>query len=147
LSELIPLKANSITLTPGQAISMGDLFSTTGARDLQLQFFYSTAAAPAGDFNNNGVVDQSDLATWKAGFGTTYGGADFLAWQRNLGASGGSGSAQVATGVVRYETVASTAAAAAVPEPASASLIAVMGASLVAVACRSRRIGVGPASG
>ncbi|MBA3484328.1 MAG: pentapeptide repeat-containing protein [Pirellulales bacterium] len=73
-----------------------------------------------GDFNGDSVVDGSDLANWKAGFGAsgmatrTQGdadgdadidGADFLAWQRQVGST---------------TTVAATAA---VPEPATLLLL------------------------
>jgi hypothetical protein len=88
-----------------------------------------------GDFDNNDVVDAADLADkWKPGYGMTgqtnddngdadadgdVDGADFLIWQRQLGA--------VSAGVV---------AAAAVPEPAAASLLI---ASLVMAVCATRR--------
>lgn len=71
--------------------------------------------ALAGDFNADGNVNAADLVTWKQGFGTIYDGADFLDWQRNVGAGSGG--------------------AAAVPEPAAATL-AVMG--LTAIALRRR---------
>lgn len=73
------------------------------------------------DFNSDGFVNGADLAFWKTGFGKATGavradgdadsdgdvdGSDFLAWQKQFG----SGSV--------------TAAAAAVPEPAAAVLVA-----------------------
>jgi hypothetical protein len=40
-----------------------------------------------GDFDGDFAVDEEDLAVWQAGFGTKYGGADFLDWQRFLGSN------------------------------------------------------------
>jgi hypothetical protein len=37
-----------------------------------------------GDFNLDGYVDNVDLDLWKSGYGTLYGGRDFLNWQRNF---------------------------------------------------------------
>lgn len=70
----------------------------------------------AADFNNDGKVNGADLAAWKLAFGQDAGadanndlktdGADFLVWQRQFGSG-----------------VPTTAAAAAIPEPASAALL------------------------
>jgi hypothetical protein len=69
------------------------------------------SGAPAdtpGDFDADGDVDADDLNDptrgWKARFGVDLEGQDFLVWQRDLGALGG-------------------AATAAVPEPASITLV------------------------
>jgi hypothetical protein len=43
------------------------------------------AEPPAGDFNQDGVVDAFDLATWQAGYGSTFDGSDLLRWQRGGG--------------------------------------------------------------
>lgn len=48
-----------------------------------------------GDFNGDKVVDDTDLSVWHTYYGTKAGGADFLAWQRNYGATLASYSAQV----------------------------------------------------
>jgi hypothetical protein len=40
-----------------------------------------------GDFDGDFDVDGDDLATWRAGYGSRYGGWDYLAWQRNFGQS------------------------------------------------------------
>jgi hypothetical protein len=61
----------------------------------------------AGDFDGNGTVDMADLALWEAGYPGSYSGADFLAWQQNLGMS------------------LPLAAATAVPEPGAAALLAI----------------------
>lgn len=63
-----------------------------------------------GDFDGDGDVDGTDLDGvpdgWQARFGDDLDGTDFLDWQRNFGAG----------------TLSASAAAAAVPEPASWSL-------------------------
>ena len=71
--------------------------------------------ALAGDFNADGNINAADLVTWKQGFGTIYDGADFLDWQRNVGAGSGG--------------------AAAVPEPGAAALVTI---GLAAIALRRR---------
>ena len=86
----------------------------------------SEGGAP-GDFDGDGDVDADDLAAWAGAYGATdvgdadgdgdSDGNDFLAWQQNLTGPGGQ--------------------AAAVPEPASASLA--VGGLLVALAARKRR--------
>ena len=59
------------------------------------------------DFNGDGAVDGLDLDVWKQGFGANFDGADFLAWQRNLGVGG-----------------SSVASSTPVPEPASVMVFA-----------------------
>jgi hypothetical protein len=39
------------------------------------------------DFNGDGLVNAADLAAWKTSFGPSRTGANFLAWQRQLGAA------------------------------------------------------------
>jgi hypothetical protein len=68
-----------------------------------------------GDFDGDGGVDDDDLAVWKNGYGSTYGGDGFLSWQRYFGQSIG--------------------AIAAVPEPAAGALITI---GLAAIALRRR---------
>jgi len=69
-----------------------------------------------GDFDGDGGVDNDDLAVWKSGYGSTYGGADFLSWQRYFGQS-------------------IQDALAAVPEPAAGALAAI---GLAAITLRRR---------
>ncbi len=70
-----------------------------------------------GDFNHDGYVNNADLVVWKSAFAAgTMGGGDFLAWQQNLGA-------------VAPWVAAAAGSIASVPEPASASLIAVLAAT------------------
>lgn len=62
---------------------------------------------PPGDFNGDLRVDGGDLAVWQANFGTSgAAGGDFLLWQRN------------------HSGLAASAAATAVPEPATLALLA-----------------------
>ncbi len=85
---------------------------------------------PDADFNGDGRVDAGDLASWRTGFGRTTGagpldgdadndqdvdGADFLNWQRQLGAAG--------------------AITTAIPEPASIALAAMAVAALLRRRC------------
>jgi hypothetical protein len=73
----------------------------------------------AGDFNGDGLVDGGDLQVWSAGFGNGMSdGSDFLAWQRNLNGS------------------AASAAGAAIPEPASLSIVLIAAAAFAATSRR-----------
>ncbi|TWT85545.1 hypothetical protein Pla123a_03520 [Posidoniimonas polymericola] len=77
-------------------------------------------AGLAGDFNNDGMVDAADYTVWRDGFGTTYDQSDYDDWAANYGA-----------------TSAPSAAAGAVPEPAT-GLCCLTAAALV-VGLRRRR--------
>ena len=84
------------------------------------------AGALPGDFNNDGVVDGSDLSDpvdgWKARYGAAVDGldgGDFLTWQRNLSGT------------------PSEVGAAAIPEPSAIVLVLL---STLGIALCTRRI-------
>jgi hypothetical protein len=83
-----------------------------------LRIDYDLASTP-GDFDNDGDVDNDDLAEFQTGYGTQYDGRDLLSWQRNF------------TGPL-------SAAAQAVPEPSTLLLIGAV--TLSGVANPRRRI-------
>ncbi|HEX6962632.1 MAG TPA: hypothetical protein VF175_12240, partial [Lacipirellula sp.] len=104
----------------------------------QFELVLSQLPMTPGDFNADGVVDNSDLAAWSDHLGLAqdarridgdadgYGavdGADFLAWQRQLGPRAGS---------------SSTPAAEAVPEPAAFATMALALAAACGLAPRRR---------
>ena len=96
----------------------------TGLTNISSNLFFAQTLTPstpiAGDFNNDGVVNNADLAVWKSGFTAgTMTGADYLTWQKNFGAT------------------SATASISAVPEPASACIAAV---ALFAVGRLRRRV-------
>jgi hypothetical protein len=91
---------------------------------------------PFADFNESGEVDAADVSRWESGFGTAstapdmvstgdanddhaVDGADFLTWQRQLGETPPEAAFD-----------ASFAAAAPVPEPTAAVLLAAAGLAL-----------------
>lgn len=96
-----------------------------------LQRLDANAMFASADFDEDGDVDAADLATWKGAFGVNLNGdangdgrtdgSDFLVWQRE------------------YTGANATAAAAAVPEPSSAALLAVASAGIALVAGRRRK--------
>lgn len=93
------------TLGPGEAVSLGKLFSGA-TEDLSLRYrtaagtfvnvlaTYVSRPALAADFNDDDQVDAADLAIWRSGFGGAgdgdansdglVDGADFLVWQREF---------------------------------------------------------------
>ena len=113
----------------------------TGQAVAHASFYVALAGVP-GDFTQDGRVDDADFTAWKTGLGKATGatlndgdanadgdvdGADFLVWQRNYGTA-----------------PPPLPGFAAVPEPATACLIA---CSLAAWLGRSRRRQSAPAGG
>ena len=103
---------------------------------------------PAADFNMDGFIDRVDLQRWTSRFNSltsdavdladangdfVVDGADFLAWQQQLGdaAPDFSGVDSMLSAIL-----ASSSSATTVPEPASGVLTLLM---LAAAACRRRR--------
>jgi hypothetical protein len=134
----------SLSVAQGATHPIGSAFSVGGTQDLAFEFrltngeilegsveYVGTPGFPA-DFDNNGQVNGADLGVWTGAFGPGNAagdadgdgdsdGADFLTWQRTLGAG-----------------APAVAGAAAVPEPATVALIA-LGAGLVRVLTPCRR--------
>jgi parallel beta-helix repeat protein len=82
-----------------------DFFGTTrpqgGAIDIGAHEL--AAAGVAGDFDGDGNVDAADLAEWKTEFvAGTLSGADFLTWQRQLGAGGATGVPEPTTALLAF---------------------------------------------
>lgn len=119
------LKTDIASIVDLNTIKLADIIKlNTGISNISSNLFFAGIPLPAnpiaGDFNNDGVVNNADLTVWKTGFANgSMTGADFLEWQRHYG-----------TG-----SVAPTAAA--VPEPAAISL-AVFG--ITGLAAAGRRI-------
>ncbi len=135
LSELVP--DGVATLFPGQAFSLGQMFSLDGVRDLELEFLLMVdgveevrtgvveygpipeIVSVPGDYNNDGVVNA----------------ADYTVWRDNLGPGSLPNEGGISPGVVdqadydfwasRYGATAatSTSSAEAVPEPTGLVLL------------------------
>jgi hypothetical protein len=74
------------------------------------------SAAQTGDFNSDGTVDAADYVAWRKGLGTTYTQSHYDIWRAHFGQTTGSGAA-----------LPSAESLSAVPEPASAMLLLVLG--------------------
>jgi hypothetical protein len=95
----------------------------TGLTNISSNLFFAQSPSPAtpiaGDFNNDGVVNNADLAVWKSGFAAgTMTGSDYLDWQRN------------------YGVTSSLGLVAGVPEPRTAMLVIIGAAAMASLARR-----------
>jgi hypothetical protein len=105
-----------------------DATFTDGSSGLFVSNFVANFSLTPGDFNQDAVVDDLDLASWRTGFGSSAvgdadgdgdtDGGDFLAWQRGL--------------ANRASTRSFSAASATIPEPLARTI------ALSALACLSR---------
>lgn len=113
----IPVTANGVydvLFSGGGFANYGTSITIADLLNVKVDYLAVAAPAYAADFNNDGRVDNLDLAQWKGDFGVNdfsdanndniTDGADFLVWQREYGSG--------------------ATPAAAVPEPASLSLLA-----------------------
>jgi hypothetical protein len=134
LSETNPVAP--LAIPAGSSISLGNIgnFATQAAKDgLSMKFIlgneatfrfatvsFTSGAGPAGDFDGNGVVNGADFLVWqRGGSPNPLSAGDLATWKANFGAS------------------AAVSAAAAVPEPAAATLAVL--ASVGVVAWRKRQ--------
>jgi hypothetical protein len=122
VSELNP--TGTLTLNPGQSITLNGLWNTAGpqdASDFTFQYRdsasgptqfgaveFASAGSP-GDFDNDGDVDGRDFLTWqRGGSPTPLSASDLAAWQVNYGSGG----------------LTANVSAASVPEPSAVLLFA-----------------------
>ena len=134
LSELAPLPAGALTLSPGDTFSLGGVFNTAGTQDLQLEFLTGATAIP-GDFDADGDVDGQDFLFWQRNDGS----ADSLEdWRANFGQTGGGLGFEILDGVVLEGPVPSSlgATSAAVPEPSSLTVLLAL--LFTSASCRRR---------
>jgi hypothetical protein len=82
----------------GVSVAISESKAVIGTRLGRAAYLFSTdlgSGTPSADFNNDGLIDAGDLAEWTSAFPQTTNadadedgdsdGADFLAWQRQLG--------------------------------------------------------------
>lgn len=110
-----------------------------GIKALALEYDVTYDISPAGsavnaDFNNDDIVDGNDFLVWQRNSGLASGAT--LA-QGDADGNGAVDAADLAAWKDKFGTTGSTPVAAAVPEPASAALAALMALSIAAVRRRS----------
>ncbi len=119
------MKSDVAAILNLNTVKLSDVIKwNTGLTNISSNLFFAPDLTPstpiAGDFNNDGAVNNADLTVWKNGFAAgTMTGGDYLTWQRNFGAT---------------SAAASTAA---VPEPASACFAVL---AMLAFNCLRRRV-------
>jgi hypothetical protein len=140
VSEVRSSGATTLTGNGVTTFNLGGLFETAGAQDLTFEFLLEGNSQPntglvlyqappgvggvTGDFNNNGVVDAADFVLWRNGGplanDPTEGvqPEDYNVWRANFGRTAGSGAGL---------------AAAAVPEPATWTLVVAVVLAIAAV--------------
>ena len=151
LNELVP-EDPVTTLTPGQSLSLGDMFLTSGMQDLDLSFavsidgsdpvvqqgtvWYTTIPAGLpGDYNDDGFVDAADYTVWRDALSA---GAATLT-NRSSSITGPVSEADYVFWKANFGATAGAGAAAeisslaAVPEPASICLFVVAALAWTAV--------------
>jgi hypothetical protein len=151
VSELQSSGMTTLTMNGGTTFDLGNLFKTSGAKDLVFQFVLSGNSTPstgvvvyeaapniagvAGDYNKSGTVDAADYTVWRDHLGQSFqleneGGispgavdaADYTFWKSRFGATTGSGGGSLV--------------AAAVPEPTASGLTLVAATVAAAIARR-----------
>jgi len=117
-------------------------FNANGTPNFGTPIFSNTVEVPSGvpdadgpnlpgDFDGSGVVNAQDLATWKAQFsgekfpGHVVDGADFLTWQRQLGAVAASAAAEQMAATPALEVTAASTSAALTTDRAAAGLASI----------------------
>lgn len=143
LSESFPLGQSTFAI--GASIDLGAAFTLGGDEDLVFRYAV-VPSSPAGDYNDDNLVDAADYTAWRDHLGQSFllpndptlgtvTADDYTEWKTNFGDVGGPTSPSIlVTGSVEYLPPGSTAA----PEPSPALLFAVGLASLTAAAGRWR---------
>lgn len=102
--------SGSYLFTKGAQLPLGHLFNTSqGSRDLSFQFLLDESGdtldgivvyQSPGDFNVDGVVDNSDYLVWRKGLGTIYTQSDYNTWRAHFGETTTYGSGTLGTAAV-----------------------------------------------